>query len=243
VFQDPRGEEEEVPGGWGGHQEEVENRSIIQPFSPLTKTSNSLKLARCLRRLEIGENLIERCAALSVRIFIFFSKDNLAEICENIPMGVAMLQAAQESLKEELRQDEHVGQGKRRRLQEEQEGEGSEDEGEGSSGGMSLLSRAANQLGRSGGKQSARMKAIKSFSDPYAMDVRDQSGMNDMIDVYGLHGSDGTVRASRMQSSVGEEPLPKGYFSIKLPQKNLSLITSVLGLHAPLCPIKCQYRT
>jgi hypothetical protein len=141
-------------------------------------------------------------------------------------MGVAMLQAAQESLKEELRQDEQEGRGKKRRIQEDQEGEGSEEDGEGSSGGMSLLSRAANQLGRSGGKQSARMKEIRSFSDPYAMDVRDQSGMNDMIDVYGLHGSDGTVRASRMQSSVGEEPLPKGYFSLKLPQKNLSLITS-----------------
>jgi hypothetical protein len=208
IYQDPIGEEEEVPGVWGGHQR------MIQPFSPLTRTSNSEKLARCLRRLEIGEDLIERCATLSLRIFIYFSRENLMEVCGNIPMGVAMLQAAQESLKEELRQDEEAGQGKRRRLQEsgkEQEEDGSEDEAGGSSGGMSLLSRAASQHGRIGGKQqSATMKTTKSFSDPYGIDVRDQSGMNDMIDVYGVHGSDGTTKAGRMQSSVSEEPMPKG---------------------------------
>jgi hypothetical protein len=100
-----------VEGGGDRYEEqeqEEENRGkqIRQDFSPIYRTGDAMKLARCLYKLGVSEQLVQRCSEISLQIFMHLEKEALADMTKAIPMGAAILRAAQLSLKEELAMEE-----------------------------------------------------------------------------------------------------------------------------------------
>jgi hypothetical protein len=228
IYQDQDKMDEQLVGGGGdqydseGEEEEENNGQIRQPFSPIYRTGNAMKLARCLYRLGVAETIVQRCSGVSLQIFLHFEREDLAEMTQGIPMGLAILRAAQGSLREELKMEEEEKPAKKQRQERKERDIDDEEEDNGQGQEQPNRDRGSNESTR----RTIGMRPMKEYADPYALSVKNEEGTDDMLFLYGKHNSDGTPRAMRMPSLMTEEQTQKGFVHLKIPQKNLCLVTS-----------------